>query len=264
MAEYMLDNAWEQARRRLALLEAELDPGTIRHLQALGVGEGWHCLEVGGGGGSIADLLCQRVGPSGRVLATDIDTRFLETLNRPNLDVRRHDITAEELPAGAFDLVHTRTVLNHLRARAAALRRMAAAVRPGGWLLVEEGDWLSWMPDPAADAAACVLFRKHWQAHDRFARARGADHYYGRRLYGDLRALWMDEVGAEGRVAVVQGGSPYAQMWRMSFMQVREPTIAAGLLTDREMDDFLALLDNPDFAWMGVTVVAAWAKRPTP
>jgi SAM-dependent methyltransferase len=228
MTEYILDNAWQQARRRLALLEAELDPGTTRHLQALGVAEGWRCLEVGGGGGSIADWLCRRVGPSGRVLATDIDTRFLEALDRPNLDVRRHDIAAEDLPAGAFDLVHTRTVLNHVGARTEALRRMADAVRPGGWLLVEEGDWGWWMPDPATDSAASALFRKHWKAHDHFAAARGVDHYYGRRLYGDLRALGMGEIGAEGRVAVVQGGSPHAQMWRMSFTRVREPIVAAG------------------------------------
>src|ERR1051325_45054 len=47
-SEYRFDNAWLQARERLAALEAQLDPGTIGYLQALGVGEGWHCLEVGG------------------------------------------------------------------------------------------------------------------------------------------------------------------------------------------------------------------------
>ena len=129
--EYILDNAWQLARRRLARLEEQLDPGTIRHLQALGVGAGWRCLEVGGGGGSVADWLCRRVGPGGSVLATDVDTRFLTAVRAPNLDVRRHDIVAEELPAAAFDLVHARTVLNHLGRRDLALRRMAAAVRPG-------------------------------------------------------------------------------------------------------------------------------------
>ena len=44
MGEYILDNAWQLARRRLARLEEQLDPGTVRHLQALGVGAGWRCL----------------------------------------------------------------------------------------------------------------------------------------------------------------------------------------------------------------------------
>src|SRR5918911_827294 len=134
MGEYLLDNAWQLARRRLARLEEQLDPGTLLHLEALGVGAGWRCLEVGGGGGSVADWLCRRVGPGGSVLATDLDTRFLEAVRAPNLEVRRHDIVAEELPDAAFDLVHARTVLNHLGRRDLALRRMAASPRPGGWI----------------------------------------------------------------------------------------------------------------------------------
>ena len=91
---YVFDNAAErQARERFAALPRIYDPGTIRHLQALGVTAGWRCLEVGAGGGSIALWLAERVGPSGYVLATDLDTRFLEPLARPTLEVRRHDIT---------------------------------------------------------------------------------------------------------------------------------------------------------------------------
>jgi len=48
--EYSLDNDWILARQRLALLEAHTDVGTIRFLDALDVGDGWRCLEVGGGG----------------------------------------------------------------------------------------------------------------------------------------------------------------------------------------------------------------------
>jgi hypothetical protein len=77
---YLLPNAWHQARERLALLERVLDPGTTRHLDELGVAAGWECLEFGAGGGSIAAWLCARVGSTGRVVATDLDTRFLEAL----------------------------------------------------------------------------------------------------------------------------------------------------------------------------------------
>src|SRR5579884_3215226 len=138
---YLLDDDWQDARRRLALLEHWLDPGTIHQLQTLGVGAGWRCLVVGGGGGSIVEWLCRQVGPSGCILATDVNTRFLEALDYPNLKVRRHDILADELvESAAFDLVHVRFVLMHLADPSRAVRRMVAALKPGGWLLAEEGD----------------------------------------------------------------------------------------------------------------------------
>ncbi len=95
---YSLDNALAESRQRLALLQASLDPGSIRHLEALGVGDGWKCAEVGDGAGSMTQWLCRRVGCTGYVLATDVDTRFLDELEHPNLEVGRHDITAEPLP----------------------------------------------------------------------------------------------------------------------------------------------------------------------
>src|SRR5947209_20607796 len=120
MADYLLENAWEQQRQRLAGLEAWFDPGTRRHIERLGERNGWHCLEVGAGGGSIAAWLCQQVGPHGHVVATDLDTRFLEALDVPNLDVRRHNILTDDLPARVFDLVHTRFLVEHLADRRTA------------------------------------------------------------------------------------------------------------------------------------------------
>lgn len=70
--EYLLDNEWKAARGQLAQLETVWDPWTIRNLGKVGVREGWDCLEVAGGGGSIAEWLCRQVGPTGRVVATDL------------------------------------------------------------------------------------------------------------------------------------------------------------------------------------------------
>ena len=96
---------------RLRLLAALLDDGTFRLLERLGVQPGWRCLEVGAGGGSVAAWLCDRTAPGGSVLATDIDTTILRQLERPNLEVRVHDVLADELPEREFDLVHARLLL---------------------------------------------------------------------------------------------------------------------------------------------------------
>jgi ubiquinone/menaquinone biosynthesis C-methylase UbiE len=136
-----LSNARQNPRRRLALLEHYLDPITHRRLFGLGLSKGWHCLEIGGGAGSVARWLCAQVGADGRVVGTDIDPRFLEEIREPNFEAWKHDITVDRLPTGEFDLVHTRWVLQHLADPEPAIDRMIAALRPGGWLLIEGMDF---------------------------------------------------------------------------------------------------------------------------
>ncbi|HEX6122890.1 MAG TPA: methyltransferase domain-containing protein [Ktedonobacterales bacterium] len=261
MSDYLLDNAWEQQRLRLAGLEAWFDPGTIRHLDVLGVSTGWHCLEVGGGGGSIARWLCQRVGSSGQVTATDLDTRFLTVLGEPNLVVRQHDITRDPLPERTFDLVHARFVLEHLADREAALRPMVAALKPGGWLLLEETDSASWLPAPEVSTEAATLFTRWTQAFIALCRSVGIDPFAGRRGTGELRALGLNEVDAEGRVFMVRGGTPPAEVWRLTAEQVSPQLIASGFLSEDEMGRALSLLADPSFAWMEGLVMATWGRK---
>ena len=59
------------------LLASQYDGGSIRLIENLGIAPGWHCLEVGAGHGGMARWLAATVGDQGRVMATDIDTRFL-------------------------------------------------------------------------------------------------------------------------------------------------------------------------------------------
>jgi ubiquinone/menaquinone biosynthesis C-methylase UbiE len=82
MTQYVLPRwgAEDIERERLALLERYHDPLTSRQLDAIGVGQGWRCLDVGAGGGSVTRLLAERIGDTGSVLATDLDPRLLEPL----------------------------------------------------------------------------------------------------------------------------------------------------------------------------------------
>src|SRR2546421_9600 len=130
---YLFSHEEKKERERLAAIEAMGDPFTIECLEKIGVGEGWRCLEIGAGGGSIAEWLCGRVGPSGKVVATDLQTKLLEAIETSNLEVRKHDITKGDLEQETFDLVSARKVLEHLPQPTQALSRFAAAVRPGGW-----------------------------------------------------------------------------------------------------------------------------------
>src|SRR5688572_10786892 len=111
---YIFDNSAIQTRDRLGALSSIFDPGTIRHLEERGLAKGWDCLEVGGGGGTIVRWLAEKVGPSGSVLTTDLDTRLLEDISQANVEIRRHDICTDPLPVAAFDLAHARLVVEHV------------------------------------------------------------------------------------------------------------------------------------------------------
>ena len=122
-------------------IESLFDSYSTRRLADLGVSEGWQCLEVGFGAGGVALWLADQVGSTGRVVATDLDPRFLDGHGRANLEVRKHDIAADPLEEAAFDLVHARLRPGMVPDWQRALERMISAVRPGGWLVLENVDF---------------------------------------------------------------------------------------------------------------------------
>ncbi len=165
-SQYLFDNAGPETAQRFSSLATLYDPITVRHLEALGVGDGWQCLEIGGGSGSIAGWIAQRVGARGHVLVTDIDPRYLAALEQrghANVSVQRHDVERDPLPAGAFDLIHARLVLLHLPTAEQALRKLVVALKPGGWLLIEDFDQtFIGHTFPTTDPTAAAPYQKVW------------------------------------------------------------------------------------------------------
>jgi SAM-dependent methyltransferase len=258
--DYLFGHAGREARTRLETLAAIYDPGTFRHLEARGLERGWSCLEVGAGGGSVAAWLCDRVGPAGQVLATDLDVRFLETLPHPNLRVWRHNIVSDALPEGAFDLVHARLVLMHLPRPEPALARMIAALKPGGWLVAEEFDAHATRPDIRINPAEAMT--KSNMALRLVVRRHGVDLSYGRKLTARLGACGLADVGAEGRTFMWHGRSPGTSLLRANYEQLRGLMLESGLITEAEMEQDLARLDDPELVFPSPILWAAWGRRP--
>lgn len=264
---YIFDQSWELERERLTALQDWLDPGTIRHLEDIGVAEGWRCLEVAGGAGSIARWLAERVGPTGHVLSTDLDTRFLEMVETPNLEVRRHDIVNDDLPEASFDLAHARLLLEHLPQRTEALKQMVAAVKPGGIVFVEDHDFLTNM-----SLVRKTGYRRVIDAALKLMSAAGYDRYLGRRLPAMLREAGLTNVRSEGRVYIGRPGedpfgkpgeNPGMRNFRITLGFFRAPLVAAGDVTDRDIDRMLEILADPEFEGISPMTVAAWGRRPT-
>jgi SAM-dependent methyltransferase len=258
-ATYSFDPAWTRERERLNVQSSLLDPGTIRHLEALGVSPGWRCAEIAAGTGSIARWLKERVGSAGHVVATDVDTRFLDQ-RVPRLDVRRHDIEEGPLLPGAFDIVHTRLLLMHLRHPERALANMVASARPGGWVLVED-----------YDLATAGLFHPPSELQVRVNEAvqilferRGADPRYGRKLAAVLAAAGLQSVHAEGRLQVVPLGSPEVEALALKLEQFGPRLIDERLLSEEDLRRALeeARTSTPGAVHYPPLMIAAWGRRP--
>jgi len=257
---YVFANSSKEAQTRFASLSTIYDRGTIRHLEDLGVGRGWHCLEIGGGSGTIAKWLADRVGSTGHVLTTDLDTRFLEHFKRSNLKVCRHNVGTDPLPESTFDLIHTRLVLMHVPERDAALAKMISSLKRGGWLLSEEYDSCSMLPDPVANPHETIL-ASH-RAMQRLLEDNGVNRRYGRLLSGLLQARGLSSVGAEGQLFLWQGGSVGIALMRANLEQLRETMIERSYITQQEFDEDLARLDDPDLLMPSSILWSVWGQRP--
>jgi 2-polyprenyl-3-methyl-5-hydroxy-6-metoxy-1,4-benzoquinol methylase len=260
VSSYLFEHGWDQERRRLDLLEQTFDPATIDHLGRVPLPFGGHCLEIGAGAGSIARWLCDRVGPDGRVVATDLDTGFLEHLTEKNLEVRRHDIAADELEEGAFDLIHSRLVLEHIPERTDVVKRLAAALRPGGWLVLEDFDWCSLVASPTCTGSE--LLARSVEAMRIVFPAAGATTDYGRCLPLDLRAAGLVDVGAEGRAQVALSGTPAGAWWQLTLAKLGRALLGTGLLSAAELDEILRICDDEGFCLLFPTMVTTWGRRP--
>jgi SAM-dependent methyltransferase len=257
MTDYALaqEGAEQQERARLALLEQMFDPHTVRQLDAIGVGEGWHCLDVGAGGGSATRLLAERVGATGSVLAVDLDTRLLEPLAGDRVEVRRHDLLSDPLPEGAFDLVHARNLLMHLPGRLRALRLLLAAVRPGGWLAVCEPDFTGQSVMPRRTS-----WHRAWSGFLDATVASGWDPRYGGRLIGDLESLDVVELRADEIVHRTPGGSVPALLFAGTLERLKARMLSLGVTVD-DVAAAQEMLADPRTTYRAPTVTIAWARR---
>jgi SAM-dependent methyltransferase len=258
MSQYLFDHALDRERERLGKLSEWLDPGTVRHLETIGVGPGWAALEAGAGAGSIAQVLADRVGPDGHVLATDLDTKFLDDLVLPNLEVRKHDILNDDLPPDSFDIAHTRLLLMHLPDRELALKRIISAVKPGGWVFVEDMDMFTWIdttPAPAMDRIRDVFIK--------LLQLAGADPFFGRHLPKLLTENGVEDVWVEGRIEMGRRkDSPGLAQFKLSLIELRDMIVANELATSEDVDEALRLID--DASWYGLppSIIAAWGRKP--
>jgi SAM-dependent methyltransferase len=200
------------------------------------------------------------VGETGRVVATDLDTRFLDALEHHNLEVRGHDIVKEALEPETYDLVHVRLLLMHLgEGREAALAHMVEALKPGGWLLAEEQDNVTsgqtYPPDELQSRVGSAMRQ--------VAEQTGVDQQCGRKLPMLLEQAGLRDVGADGRTALLKQGTEQMKAGTLFFKFQRDRMAETGLVGTEEVDTLLDSRSTPGpLRMMSPLIVAAWGRKP--
>jgi SAM-dependent methyltransferase len=256
MNKYILPHDLAGEKQRLGLMSELLDPLHRSHIEELGVQAGWRCLEVGCGNGSTSEWLASRVAPSGHVVASDIDTRYMASLVVPNLEVRQLNILEDAVEEGAYDLVTARAVLHHIQSPGKAVQRMLTALKPGGVFLSIEPDMLP------ATAAEPESVRAFWQGWFQWSDSVGIDYFIGRKMPSLLVGLTLEAVAAEGHTALYNGGSPWAIYWLETLKELRPRLAESGHITERLISEFDNLYSDPRFWTSAITCVAAWGRKP--
>ena len=241
---YVFDRTKEQAELdRLRLLESAFDPQTRQRLENVGVSDGWHCLEVGAGAGSIMNWLSEKVGSTGKVVAVDTDTRFLPSSVSSNTVIVKGDIRTVDLGGSRFDLVHGRYILLHIPEFASVLEKIFLLLKPGGWLVFEEPDF---------SAARCLVgsedahraFDRVTSAIETMYKAIGIDHMAGLKIPKALSALRIKNLFVDNDAPSSRGGSPIARMMGLSAGQLRERYIQTKKCTEKDVDIYRTFAED--------------------
>ncbi len=260
---YLWDNTLDEEKARLDAQAAVWDPYTQRYLDAIGIARGWNVLEVGAGSGTMTAWIADRVAPGGRVVAADVDTRFLRWIDRPDVEVRELDITSGGV-GGVFDLVYARMVLMHLPEPDKHLETLGGLVRPGGWICVQDVDF-AYLETPASAQFTLPPSNQRFavkiiKALNGLMAVTGADKTVAQRHPRRLWELGLEEVHAESVNRLERGepGSPY----EAAFDRVVPYLVQYGGLSEKDARRRLAQMGDPAIGLSTGPMVAAWGRKP--
>jgi ubiquinone/menaquinone biosynthesis C-methylase UbiE len=134
---------WQDAAEAWArwtpVIQQWLAPVTEAMLELAGIQEGSHVLEVGAGAGDPSITVAGRIGPTGRVLATDSSSNILGFAARAardrglsNYETRVMDGESLDVGSEKFDVVMSRLAVIYFPHQLEALSGMLHALKPGG------------------------------------------------------------------------------------------------------------------------------------
>ncbi|MFC0040027.1 class I SAM-dependent methyltransferase [Actinomadura rayongensis] len=242
-------------RERLEALCAALDPVSFATLDALPRRPVRRCLELAAGTGSVARRLAERH-PAAQVTATDLDLRFLDASDHPNLEYVRHDVTSDSFPDASFDLIHARYLLVHLPERDRVLADIARWLAPGGRLVLEESALFPlWAArDEAYRKVSLGVFTV-------LAERIGTDCEWPLDLPYDVAGRGLTDVEMRITCPTAVHDTPMGRFWRMTIQHLGPAISALPGIGPDDVTTVIDRLSRPGLIEPGMATVTVTATR---
>ncbi len=267
MTSYVLETG-DRELARLAFQHEVWGGLSERFLDRVAPARGARLLDLGCGPGLMLDSLARRAGPSGKVVALDESARWVEHLKKRSsesdfapVEVLHGRIEDLPLAPGSFDLIFARWVLSFPPDVAAIVRRLGAALAPGGVLAVQDyqHEGISLYPESAGFKAAIRGTRALYKS-------RGGDAFVAGSLPGWMRAAGLQLFDLTPNVLCGGPESPAFRWAGAFFPHYSEMLVSAGFLGAEERARFLeewhAAEKNPDAVFFSPMVVDLAARKP--
>lgn len=259
---YIFKDTKDQAEyERLKKIESLFDPRTISFLKSIGLRSGMSILEAGPGAGGILGALLDLVGDSGKVTAMDMDIRFLKDWAHPFLYIKEADLTQADLGKEEFDFIHARYVMMHIAKFRDVLKKMRDALKPGGWLVLEDADFTAARIDESTPPERTRVFSGVSKAIEKLFSDKGIHHAFGKNLSVCLSEAGFSHIKEEVYAPWDRGGEGTAEIMRLSAFQLWKQYVEKGFVNESDLEIYVKLAGDPRQAAVYYATVSAWGQK---
>ena len=261
---YPIDATHAHELTRLQKQDNAWAPDTAALLDAIGVGPGWDCLDLGCGPCGLTRTLADRVGPTGQVTGLEYNPDFIEIARRDapaNVRIVQGDAYATGFPDGAFDLVHMRFLASTSGQLDRLLAEAARVVKPGGVLALEEAD-----SSPMAVYPPHPAYLRIKAGMEAIFPVVGGQDPAAHRMYRILLDLGLQDVNFRLGIVGQRPGDPWQEFIPDTAHSVRSALIGGGHFTqddlERDIADLRAHLQKPGTTFVSFMLVQVWGRKP--
>ena len=253
---YILDGGDDDLRRLLTISQESADMARAG-FRRIGVQKGWTGIDCGCGPIGGLAVMAEMLGPDAHIVGVDFNEAAVQqartvtsALGLSNVEVVHGDINELDSATlgGPFDLAYSRLFLMHQAKPAETMRRIAALLKPGGWLIAQEP---LRTPGPRSHPEVDAL-GTYWALLHQVMERAGFPHDSVENLPSSAREAGLEVVQVSGYFMTLDARGGF-DIHANTLAAARDRTIQSAVASEQEVDSLLNTLRGAresEYAWV--------------